>query len=646
MYGYTGPVGRVVFLCAFALLVAFAAPGVYLGDAGELTTAAFTLGVAHETGFSLYCLLAKAAALLPFGEVATRVSFFSSLAGAFAAWLVYRGVRELAGKDLVAKLAGVGAAAILLGGLTFWKSATTVEVYAPTAAAIALALWLLELAARGVASAGLALALVGGLSLGLHAQLRILLGPACAVFALLQLRKGARWPLLAPLAVALGASVIAYLPLRAAQHPAANWSDPRRLDGVVRHLSAHRIRAAFGEQMFSTDLGLVWERLRHFFSLIEGQLGAVILLGALGGLVWLIARARTAGIVLFVVLAGDALYTAWINPMGTGDLQNGAPTCVALALCAGAGLAAAARRFPKAGQPFAAAALGVIALVPAWISDGEAKFHLGFEADGWSRAALDDAPVRGVIFATTDDLIASTFYQRVVAGARPDVIVYARQQTARSLVERYLQERPVSWEPGGDSPPTGVLEPGLPVERLVLSPQPLPPPIPIYERLAERLGSARDPSARRLLSGGLTGLGRVYFLRGDETQARLLFEAALKLRPNDAVAATDLAVLRAREGDFGGALRLCEEVLARDPTRQVARLNAARYRLALSDLDGAERDFREHARRAPRDAAPLVGLSRVAARRGDKAGAERFLQEALARDPRHPEALSLKKDLR
>src|SRR5437763_10341972 len=107
----TVSLGAVVFVAAFALFAACAAPGLYLRDSGELTTAAFTLGVAHETGFSLYCLLGKAAALLPIGEVALRLTFLSAACGALAAWLVYRIVRELYGEpDRTAEVAGVGAA--------------------------------------------------------------------------------------------------------------------------------------------------------------------------------------------------------------------------------------------------------------------------------------------------------------------------------------------------------------------------------------------------------------------------------------------------------------------------------------------------------------------------------------------------------
>jgi hypothetical protein len=112
-------VSPLVLLAAFALFATHAAPGLYLRDSGELTAAAATLGVAHETGFPLWCLLAKAAALVPLGEVATRVNLFSSLAGAIAAWLAYRIVRTLAA-GATAELAGIAAAALLCAGLTFF----------------------------------------------------------------------------------------------------------------------------------------------------------------------------------------------------------------------------------------------------------------------------------------------------------------------------------------------------------------------------------------------------------------------------------------------------------------------------------------------------------------------------------------------
>jgi tetratricopeptide (TPR) repeat protein len=614
-----------VFLSGFALLVSFLAPGLYLRDSGELTAAAFTLGVAHETGFPLYCLLGKLAALMPLGEVAFRLSLLSAVSGAAAAWAVYRTVRELVGDGVLAEVAGAGGAASTLAGLTFWKASTVAEVYAPTAAALAVGLWLLLRVERGSSRAGIGLALLGGLSLGLHAQLRLLLGPPVFVFALLRLRRGARWPLFGPLAVAVGAAVVAYLPLRAAAGPIANWSNPRTLGGVVRHLAASRIRAAFADQILTGDFRLLGERLGAFGAQVEGQIGAVVLLVAAGGLWWLLfRRSRVMGVVLALLLFGDALYSSWINPMGMDDLQDGAPTAVALALLLGVGLAAAAQRFPRRGQPLVAGALAVMALVVPALSDADAKLKLGFDADAYSRSALMQAPPRAALYAESDDLIAGAFYLQVADGLRPDVTLLARQQVARlgARLERDLAERAVVWEPGSDEAPSSAL------------------------LVRADTVTADDPFARRLVAENLNGLGRAALQHGQEREAESLFSSALTAHPGDAVASTNLAVLRARQGDFAAALRLCEEVLRRDPARQTARLNAARYRLQLSDLDGADGDFREYARRAPREAAPWVGRSRVAARRGDRPGAEAYLREALERDPHSAEALAWKRELR
>jgi hypothetical protein len=613
-------VGRAVLAVSFALYIAHLASGLYLRDSGELTTAAFTLGVAHETGFPLYCLMGKLASLVPLGDVATRLAALSAAAGALAAWLVYRLAREIGGGDRVAEAAAVGGAALLVCGLTFWKSSTVPEVYAPTAAALALALHLAWRASSpgGDARAGVMLALVGGLSFGLHTQLRLLVGPPCIVWALVRLRRGDRWPLSAPAALAVGLAVVAYLPLRAARHPAANWGDPETLVGVARHLSGARIRSAFAAEMLTGDVRLLGAHLAGFFALVEGQLGLLALVAAAAGLAWSWRRARLVAVLLACVLVGDALYSAWLNPMALDDLQDGAPTALALALAAALGVQAAARRFGRAA-PWAAGALATVLVVPAALDALPAKRGLGSEAAVWARAALAAAPARALVLTTSDDLSAGLAYEQSVAGARPDVAVVTRQHLADPtllprtrggvhvgralgrLIADELPRRAILWEPSSDAPPGAALEPGVPLYRVVASPAPLPPARPLAARVEELLAPGRDPMVRQLAARALTDLGASWLGRGDDLHAGALFEAALGVRHNDAAAATNLAVVRARRGDFAGALALVEGVLAREPRRKVARINAARYRLALGDRDGAARELARAHRDAPGD---------------------------------------------
>lgn len=68
----------------FSIIVLFlfintAPPTIYLGDSGEIVTAAWTLGIGHPPGYSLYILAGKIFTLLPLGDIAYRVNLFASI---------------------------------------------------------------------------------------------------------------------------------------------------------------------------------------------------------------------------------------------------------------------------------------------------------------------------------------------------------------------------------------------------------------------------------------------------------------------------------------------------------------------------------------------------------------------------------------
>ncbi len=656
-------------------------PGVGLGDAGELASAGFGLGVAHETGFSLYCLLAKLCCLVPVGEVGFRVGVLSALgaaaAVAFLHALVLRMGVVLGATRATATAAGVAAAALCVGNLTFFRAATAPEVYAPTVAAIALAVWLFERRAEA-RWVGPVLALVGGLSLGLHGHLRILLGPALLLWGLWRLRRGDRWPLWAPFAIGLGAMVVAYLPLRAWRSPAADWADPRTVSQLLAHLGASRIRASFPDEIWPAGTAIWGDHLRLWGSLLESQLGVPALVAALGGAVALCRRPATRGIgvLLLVIVTGDSVYSLGINPMGMADLQDGVPTVWVISSLAAAGVLAAAARFGR-GAPFAAAVLGCLCAAPAVFGDLDAKLGLDAAPSRLARAALDAAPPRALLLTTSDDRSAAIMYEMIVAGARPDVTWLVRQQLwdaisvgarvarggaqvatpfrgkpwstwpaterarfesefLRALVQREISNRAVLWEPGADTPPVppaevelgglwstlAVAQPGHPATEKRLS-----------QDLERLLSPALDPLLRRAWAASLGALGRASSLHGDDLTAAALFNTALGVRPGDGAAATSLSVLRARGGDVRGAIRLVSKVTALEPGRITAWTNLGRWYLLVGEPAPAEFAFDAARRRAPSDTAPLVGLGRVALQRGDLDGAATWLGRATKLRP-------------
>src|SRR4051812_17805215 len=117
----------VVFVLFLALYIRTAAPSVLSGDSAEFQMAAPLLGVPHPTTYPLYILLGKLATLvIPFGDLAWRVTIVSSICAALAVALFFT-----IGRRLI-----TSAPAALVGALAFglapglWNAATMAEVYA------------------------------------------------------------------------------------------------------------------------------------------------------------------------------------------------------------------------------------------------------------------------------------------------------------------------------------------------------------------------------------------------------------------------------------------------------------------------------------------------------------------------------------
>jgi len=83
---------------AFACFIAYLftlPPAIYLGDSGEIATAAVTLGIAHPPGYPLSIILAKALMLILPGDPGFRMNVMAALAGAACVYVIYLAVIEL-----------------------------------------------------------------------------------------------------------------------------------------------------------------------------------------------------------------------------------------------------------------------------------------------------------------------------------------------------------------------------------------------------------------------------------------------------------------------------------------------------------------------------------------------------------------------
>lgn len=222
---------------ALALYVVTLAPTVLAGDGGEFQFVPYLFGIAHPTGYPLYCLLGGVwSRLLPLGDVAFRMNLFSAVAAAAAVALLYPTGLEMLRRASPAlplparRLLAALAAATLAATPTLWSQAVMAEVYGlHIFLAVLLFYLLLAWSRRRERRLLLLAALCFGLGLAHHST-TVLWLPAALAFVWLETRvddgpsparRGRPIPFYLSLLVVVALPLLLYLyiPLRAPHTP-------------------------------------------------------------------------------------------------------------------------------------------------------------------------------------------------------------------------------------------------------------------------------------------------------------------------------------------------------------------------------------------------------------------------------------------
>lgn len=126
----------VAFLFTFLLYLFTLTPSLSAGDNGELTTAAYFLGVGHAPGYPFYTLMSKLFTYIPFGNIAWRTNLFSGTCGAIAMIFFYLIMVKVLGQNRIERgFSPVVHIPALLASVAFaisdnmWAQATMAEVY-------------------------------------------------------------------------------------------------------------------------------------------------------------------------------------------------------------------------------------------------------------------------------------------------------------------------------------------------------------------------------------------------------------------------------------------------------------------------------------------------------------------------------------
>ncbi len=323
---------------AFTLYAMTLAPTVLAGDGGEFQFVPYLLGVAHPTGYPLYCLLGWVwAHLLWFGDVAYRMNLFSAFWAALAVGLLYR-VSCVLLKQTFPQLSAVAhrllaalAAVTFAVTPTFWSQAIIAEVYSLHLFLLLLILLLLltlrtepqpaDTQATGEPGARHLLLAACCLGLGFcHHRATVLLVPGILGYLWMVGRRFFRdWRLVFRilLLVLLPLCLYLYIPLRAPGTPYLRLP----LDGVRELVLYENTAAGFLDFVLggpfggSIDLSVdLVARLSMAWAFVRDEIGGIGLVLTGCGVAWLSIRRHwpllvLTGLSLILVVGFNLVYT-------------------------------------------------------------------------------------------------------------------------------------------------------------------------------------------------------------------------------------------------------------------------------------------------------------------------------------------------
>ncbi len=459
----------LVFAAAFATYAMTAAPALGWLDSSEFVAAAASLGVPHSPGHPLYVLLGQAAALIPLGDIATRVALLSAALTAAAVVCLRTTAKNLVGalapasSQLSRQVLATSFALAIAVSVTVWGQAVRAEVYS-------LELLLFALAVEAAFSywktprsrVAVRFALCIGLGLATHHF--ITLGFAIPLTAIMLLRRkpGSSELGLSVAAGALGLAAFAYLPIRAATNPVVNWGNPDSLGRLLWTISGRAFTKTMTEGHSS---GSGAEGMQIIAALVSS--GPLLLLLSLLALYLSLRLGRgrriTATCAAIAALAVLGRLVLGFDPETPDHYAYLIPASVSLAILSLVAVSVLMHALPRRSWhvsivgSLSIAASAVMTLAPTLeqVDSSEA-----YAADEIARLSIAELPPGSLLLTSYFQTSFRTSALRTVEGARPDVAVIDRSFLsypghAQAAIERYPELAPLidaGLGPGRPSP--------------------------------------------------------------------------------------------------------------------------------------------------------------------------------------------------
>ncbi len=265
----------LTFVISLTIYLLTLSPTVYWGDSGELATVAYTLGIAHPSGYPTYTILGHLFTYIPLGSIAWRVNLMSAVFASLTAMLLY----FICYKLTKSRFASFTASLILAFSATFWSQAVVAEVYTLNTFFMALNLLILLHWREKQKSENsreptetkhqrwlYLFFFTYGLSLTHHLT-SIFLLPGVLYLILVKRQESWKWKeikwnkellntktiLICLVLLTIGLLPYLYLPLRSSMNPALDYGNPENWGNFWSHITAEKYSAQYLGETFPLE---------------------------------------------------------------------------------------------------------------------------------------------------------------------------------------------------------------------------------------------------------------------------------------------------------------------------------------------------------------------------------------------------------
>lgn len=418
--------GILLFLGVLGCYLHVVTPTVSFSDSGDFITCAYTLGIAHPTGYPTWTMLGHLLTYLPLSNIGMRVNLLPCISGALAVMLVYFCLLKLTRKVIIA-IAGAGAFAFSFTHFRVSQIADVYSLYAAFATLIILTL-LVWRETRKPFHLYLG-AFVYGLAFTNHLLIITLFPAICYLIwaidrkALFSVHTMGRMTLF----FFLGLIPYVYLPIRGFQHPLIDWGEPTTITSFLRLITGGIYKGSMlKDTASSAQLMEMWS---HHLYLLAKQFTPYLLPLVLLG-VWKLYR-NSLRILIFLglIFLCNTIYSLGLQKILEGLIDDESyhlPSFVVMSILMGYGMLTVYDwTWPRIVKKIVRCLMPLIPIIPLITYYHQADVSRYFFARDYGMNILRHLPEKAMLFNQVDYNVFPLWYLQYVENVRLDVPVFS-----------------------------------------------------------------------------------------------------------------------------------------------------------------------------------------------------------------------------